>query len=72
MLSQHKEMMQHLQASLTKTADVSMQDQTQPLWESLAAKLRGTQFEAQLVDPVWAMAAIGADPKQSVKGANSG
>jgi Met-zincin len=42
----------------------ALQSNAQPLWESYAAKLRGTPYEAQIVDPTWAMAAVGSDPRK--------
>ncbi len=53
----------------TKTAyDPLLQAQSQPLWESLAAKVRGTEYEAMVVDADWAMHTTGADPRGPVTG----
>lgn len=46
----------------------ALQDSSQPLWESYAAKLRGTPYEAQLVDSGWAMHMTGSNPSLPVTG----
>jgi hypothetical protein len=54
----------------TETAfDSKLQSQAQPVWEALAAKVRGTEYEAQVVTPEWAMATTGADPSLGVDAA---
>jgi hypothetical protein len=49
-------------APLDETANISMVDSAQLEFDGLAAKLKGTKIEAQLIDPNW-MASVGAiDP----------
>ena len=53
----------------TKTAyDPLLQAQAQPLWEALAGKVRGTEYEAMVVDADWAMSTTGADPSGPISG----
>lgn len=65
----HKNTMNLLKAQMKSGHDPALQAQAQPLFEALASKLRGTEWEAQIVDPGWAMAAVGANPKEAVTGA---
>jgi hypothetical protein len=48
-----------------------LQTTTQPIWEALADRVRGTDWEAKVVGQDWAMQTTGADPltmKDGVKG----
>lgn len=65
-LSRDQQLWSNLRAQAKSTVDPRMQSTAQLEFEALASKLRGTQYEAQLVDPSWAMSTLGTSPKAAV------
>ncbi len=51
-----------------RVAAPQLQSSAQLQWDALASSLRGTQVEAQIVDPHWAMDTVGATNQQNVTG----
>ncbi len=49
-----------------RTPSTELQSTAQLKWDALANTLRGTPIEADLVNPHWAMDAIGASPNQPI------
>ncbi len=65
-LSQRDNLIRLAQDRANSTLNVTLQNTAQLKWDALASQLRGTPIEADLVDPHWAMATIGADPRQAL------
>ncbi|MCC6214950.1 MAG: hypothetical protein IT376_08785 [Polyangiaceae bacterium] len=55
-----------LAAQIETTADPAVSIAAQGQFDALASRLRGTVYEAELVDPKWAKAMLGTDPRVPV------